>query len=143
MARKKAHKRKKTKKSVASSTSQANQATVQAKPKVIKTSTPEPRTGLFDSTQTLILLIVAGAMIIFALFLVAQATWASTTDPVLSTEESTFSPVPLPGVADPNQLQSGNTPLQNGSVPGASEPSAGESLQPQQSVSPEELDKLQ
>ncbi len=89
----------------------------------------------------ILLLVVAALILLFAGWIVWRSV-ESVRDLDVTESTSSQPAIPLEGQADPNQLQSGSLPLQNQSTNNAQDNSAA-TLQPQQSMTPEDLQKLQ
>lgn len=90
----------------------------------------------------IVLLVIAALILLFAGWIVWRSMESVRGLDAPSESTSNQSAIPLAGQANPKQLQSGSLPLQNQST-GTAQDNSAAALQPQQSLSPGELQKLQ
>ncbi len=98
-------------------------------------SQPEKRTDW----RAIILIALGGIIVIAAII----AIWSALSAPPNPSETPRpTSAIPLEGLANPEQLQSGGAPVQNGSGVDGSDNSASDALQPQDSLTPQQQEDL-
>jgi|GEM_PF-6688949 len=120
-------------------------------PKVAKTTKSKPTNSTKPKSSKLttssvltnrdlswLALVLAAVCLVLAVGLI----WLSYR-PQKTLQSVNVTPIPLDVTADPNQLQSGNTPLQTGAGTGGSSAGDSAALQPQQGITPEQLKNLQ
>lgn len=96
---------------------------------------PEKRSDL-----RMIILIALAGMVLVAVSIIIWNTLK--TPPVPSETPRPTSAIPLEGSANPEQLQSGGAPVQNGGGVDGSDNSASDALQPQDSLTPQQQEDL-
>lgn len=87
-----------------------------------------------------IILIALAGLVFVAAGMIIWSTLNSAPEP--SETPRPTSVIPLEGSANPEQLQSGGTPVQNGGGVGGSDNSASDALQPQDSLTPQQQEEL-
>ncbi len=98
-------------------------------------SQPEKRTDF----RAIILIALGGIVIVTAII----AIWSTLSAPAAPSETPRpTSAIPLEGSANPEQLQSGGAPVQNGAGVNGSDNSASDALQPQDSLTPQQQEDL-
>ena len=98
-------------------------------------SQPEKRTDW----RAIILIALGGIVVIAAII----AIWSTLSAPPAPSETPRLtSVIPLEGSANPEQLQSGGAPVQNGAGVDGSDNSASDALQPQDSLTPQQQEDL-
>lgn len=136
-SQKKAQKRQQKKLVVAAGTDEQVVEAVEADVFVPKEtlSQPEKRTDF-----RIISLIALGGVVIVAVII---AIWSTLSAPAAPSETPRpTSAIPLEGSANPEQLQSGGAPVQNGAGVNGSDNSASDALQPQDSLTPQQQEDL-
>jgi hypothetical protein len=96
---------------------------------------PEKRSDL-----RMIILIALAGMVLVAVSIIIWDTL--NTPPVPSETPRPTAAIPLEGSANPEQLQSGGAPVQNGGGVDGSDNSASDALQPQDSLTPQQQEDL-
>lgn len=111
---------------------------------VVEADVFEPEETLAQSEKrtdwrAIILIALGGIVIVTAII----AIWSTLSAPAVPSETPRpTSAIPLEGSANPEQLQSGGAPVQNGAGVDGSDNSASGALQPQDSLTPQQQEDL-